>query len=405
MLIKGVFAQDSTNLVNNYQLDEITVVSDKLNSKLSDVSTKIEIITEKEIESINGNRLPDILKTKSNIFLKSYGLTPALTTISTNGLGAEHTLIIVNGVKLNSFQNSHIDLSLIPKENIERIEIINNGVSSIYGSDAIGGVINIVLKNKELLTESRTTKFDASISQGSFKTTSYSLGIYKEVGDFNARINFNKEKSEGNFEYHFNNGIEKELRERQNAAYSIYDLGFSAQYILNERNLIKLFSTYSDQDKEVPGIETGTAPAPTNQYDKIWNNILSIENKFSEDFILKTNLNFQNNYMDYSVGKFLNNTYKNLVYSGTNELRFKKENYGFTTGYSFTHATLASNELLSGIKRNQHALFLSSFYKLYKSIIVYPSARYDHISDISEGTYTYKIGFNFQPGSQSSFKY
>lgn len=398
-----MFAQDSTNLVNNYQLDEITVVSDKLNSKLSDVSTKIEIITEKEIESVNGNRLPDVLKTKSNIFLKSYGLTPALTTISTNGLGAEHTLIIVNGVKLNSFQNSHIDLSLIPKENIERIEIINNGVSSIYGSDAIGGVINIVLKNKELLTESRTTKFDASISQGSFKTTSYSLGIYKEVGDFNARINFNKEKSEGNFEYHFNNGIEKELRERQNAAYSIYDLGFSAQYILNERNLIKLFSTYSDQDKEVPGIETGTAPAPTNQYDKIWNNILSIENKFSEDFILKTNLNFQNNYMDYSVGKFLKNTYKNLVYSGTNELRFKKESYGFTTGYSFTHATLASNELLSGIKRNQHALFLSSFYKLYKSIIVYPSARYDHISDISEGTYTYKIGFNFQPGSQSSF--
>jgi iron complex outermembrane receptor protein len=398
-----VFAQDSTDIMNNYQLDEITIVSDKLNTKLKDVSTKIEIITEKEIESINGSRLPDILKTKSNMFLKSYGLTPALNTISTNGLGAEHTLIIVDGVKLNSFQNSHIDLSLIPKESIERIEIINNGVSSIYGSDAIGGVINIVLKNKELLAESRTTKFDASISQGSFNTTGYSLGVYKEVGAFNARLNFSKEKSDGNFEYYFNNGIEKELKERENSAYLIYDLGFSAQYILNEKNLIKLFSTYSNQDKEVPGIETGTTPAPTNQYDKIWNNILSIENKLGKDFLLKTNLNFQNNFTDYSVGKFLNSTYKNLVYSGTNELRFKKENYGFTTGYSFTHATLESNELLSGIKRNQHALFMSSFYNLNKSIIIYPSARYDYISDISEGTYTYKIGLNYQPISQNSF--
>jgi len=143
--MKGVFAQDSTDIVSNYQLDEITIVSDKLNTKLKDVSTKIEIITEEEIEAINGNRLPDILKTKSNIFLKSYGLMPALNTISTNGLGAEHTLIIVNGVKLNSFQNSHIDLSLIPKENIERIEIINRGIKlSLFIIDgSVGKNINI----------------------------------------------------------------------------------------------------------------------------------------------------------------------------------------------------------------------------------------------------------------------
>ena len=403
MLAKGLLGQDSTNSIINYSLDEITIKSDKLNTKLKDVSTKVGIITQKQIEAINGNRLPDVLKTKSNIFIKSYGLTPALNTISLNGLGAEHTLIIVDGVKLNSFQNSHIDLSLIPKEYIERIEIINNGVSSIYGSDALGGVINIVLKNKEMLPESRTTKFDLSISQGSFNSFGYSLSAYKELGNFNARINFSKEKSDGDFEYYFDNGNEKLLKERQNSAYSIYDIGLNAQYILNEKNVIKLFSIYSDQDKEVPGIETGTTPPQTNQYDKIWNNILSFENKLSKDFFLRTNFNFQNNFMDYSVGRFLNSTYKNLVYTGSSELSIKKENYGITTGYNFTHASLESKEIKEGIKRNQHAVFASTSYNFYEWIKLYPSIRYDYISDITEGTFTYKFGVNLQPIPKSGF--
>ncbi len=398
-----IAAQDSTSSAKNYLLDEITIISDKLNTKLADSPTNIEIIDEKEIESINGNTLPDILNTKANVFIKSYGLTPALSTISINGLGAEHTLIVVDGVKLNSFQNSHIDLSLIPINNIERIEIINNGVSSIYGSDALGGVVNIILKNKEILDKDRTTKYSASISQGSYKTIGYSINVYKELQKFNLGINYEKESSDGNYKYYFNSGNGKILKERENAAYALYNLGLRTQYIIDNENVIKFFSTYSDQDKQVPGIETGTTPAPTKQLDKNWNNILTIDNNLSENFYLKTNLNFQNNFMDYSVGRFLHSSYKNLVYLGSSELRFKEENYGITSGYSFSHATLESGELLDGIKRSQHALFLSSFYNFNKLIKIYPSARYDYISDISEETLTYKLGLNLQPLNKSQF--
>jgi vitamin B12 transporter len=395
----NVFSQDSTSSTKNYTLEEITVSSTKLDTKLIDVPTRIDIIDSKKITAANGSRLPDILKTQSNIFIKSYGITPALSTISTNGLGAEHTLILVDGVKLNSFQNSHIDLSFIPKEYIEKIEIINNGVSSIYGSDAIGGVINIILKNRELLEGNKTSKFGASVSQGSFNTFGYSFNVYKEIEKFNIGANFNKESSDGKYEYYFNN----EIRERQNAAYDLYDIGLRAQYLIDNENVVKLLSTYSDQDKEVPGIETGTTPAPTNQLDRNWNNIISIDNKLNDDLFLKTNFNFQNNFQDYSVGTFLNSEYKNLVYSGGSELRYKKENYGLTSGYSFTHATLESDELKAGIKRNQHALFLSSFYNAAKYLKFYPSARYDHMSDISEGTLTYKLGINLQPLGNSTF--
>lgn len=396
-VIVKTYAQDSTFSVSDYTLDEITVESDKLNMKLTDVPTKVEVISRKEVASTNGDRLPSILKTKSNIFIKSYGLSPALSTISTNGLSAEHTLIVVDGVKLNSFQNSHIDLSLIPKDYIEKIEVINNGVSSIYGSEALGGVINIILKNKEILPEDRTTKYGFSMTHGSFNTLGYSLSGYKEIGEFNIGVNFNKETSDGNFKYYFNDGNNKILKERQNAGYTLYDVALRTQYLLDNDNIIKFISTYSDQDKEVPGIETGTAPAPTRQLDKIWNNILTFDKYLGNDFQFRTNLNFQNNFTDYSVGRFLKNTYKNLVYAGSTEIRFKKADYGITSGYNFAHAKLESEEVLEGIKRNQHAIFISSFFNIHELLKIYPSIRYDYISDISEQTLTYKFGINYKP--------
>lgn len=395
----NLFAQDSAKVAKNYFLDEITVVSDKIDTKLSDVPTKIEVISEKEIESVNGERLPDILKTKSNIFIKSYGLTPALSTISTNGLGAEHTLIMIDGMKLNSFQNSLIDLSIIPKEFIERIEFINNGVSSLYGSNAIGGVINIITKNKEHLPQNRSVKFGASVSQGSFSTLGYKVNAYKEIENFNIGVSYNKESSDGNYDYYF----QDKLKERQNAAYTLSDVGLRTQYIINNKNIIKFFSTYTDQNKEVPGIETGTTPAPTKQKDKNWSNILSLENNLADNLFLKTNLSYQNNLMDYSIGKFIHSNYKNIVYSGSGELRFKNDEYGIASGYEFTKASIESRELIDGIIRNQHALFISSSYNFDKSFIIFPSVRFDHISDIDEGTFTYKFGLNFKPFSISQF--
>ena len=265
-----ISAQDSTFNDWNYSLSEISVSANKLNLSKNEISTKVEILDSKRINAANGTRLPDLLRSTSSVFVKAYGPTPTLQTISINGLGAEHTLILMDGVRLNSFQNSHIDLSIIPKEDIERIEIVNNGISSIYGSDAMGGVVNIISKNRRNPKDEQLTSIKASITKGSFDTRKYSIGLYQQFHDFNARVYFNSDRSKGNYEYYYDSGTSKEIKERKNSAYSIYDVGINTQYILDENNLIRLISSYSDQDKEVPGIETGTQPPLTKQYDKNW---------------------------------------------------------------------------------------------------------------------------------------
>lgn len=80
--------------------------------------------------------------------------TPAANTINLRGLGPNHTLVLVNGRRVADYPVAYdgsvnfVNLSNIPAAMIERIEILNGGASAVYGSDAIAGVVNIILKSK-----------------------------------------------------------------------------------------------------------------------------------------------------------------------------------------------------------------------------------------------------------------
>lgn len=258
-------AQDTTDYKIDYSLDQVNVVANKLNVKLKDAATRVNIISSDKIKKVNGTRLAEVLSNTSEVFIKSYGLTSSLQTVSINGLGGEHTLVLYDGIKLNSYQNSGLDLSLVSLDNIERIEIVNNGLSSVYGSNAMGGVINIVSKNRLQNTQQKSMGINASISSGSFNSQRYSLGLNRQYNKFNASITYSREESDGDYEYHYDNGISTETKRRENASYSLYDITLNSQYIINTNNFVRFISTYTNQDKNVPGIETGTPAGKTRQ--------------------------------------------------------------------------------------------------------------------------------------------
>lgn len=383
--------------LKTYTLDKVIITANKFETNIRETSTRVELINFDKVSNTNGNRLPEILKTSSSVFIKSYGLTPSLQTVSLNGLGAEHTLILIDGIKISSIQNGQVDLSLIPKDNIHHIEIINNGGSSIYGSEAIGGIINIITKNNSTSTAIKNFNLASSISAGSFNTYKYSLSITQAIKNFSGNIFFNKENSCGNFNYLFDNGLTIEKKERKNSAYKIYDLGINTTGFFDSLNIIKIYSTYSHQDKEVPGIETGTPSPNTKQKDRNWNNIISYTNKISTSKEFNASFNFQNNLMNYSVESKQNSFYKNITYFVSPELKWLSENHNIVTGYSFRYSSLNSNEVEESAIRNEHAIFISSGILLFEGIKIFPSARVDYLSDIKKSVLTYNLGFNFQP--------
>ena len=72
--------------------------------------------------------------------------------VSIRGLDSSYTLILIDGKRVNSrnavFRHNDFDLNWIPVDSIERIEVVRGPMSSLYGSDALGGVVNIITKNR-----------------------------------------------------------------------------------------------------------------------------------------------------------------------------------------------------------------------------------------------------------------
>ena len=182
----------------NFKTKEIKVFGNKIVTNKFNSPIKIQTITNEQIQNKNGESLASVLQLATGVFIKSYGGNASLSTISLNGLGSEHTLVLLNGFKLNSSQNAQIDLSSVSKDNIERIEVMNNGSSSLYGSEAIGGVVNII-------TKSYLTDFKKDITIfvngqiGSYNQRKLQMSLSKQLSNLNLDFNFSKEEAKNNY--------------------------------------------------------------------------------------------------------------------------------------------------------------------------------------------------------------
>ncbi|MCB0729103.1 MAG: TonB-dependent receptor [Ignavibacteriae bacterium] len=380
-----------------YKTDEINVISKKIIINKYESPVKIQLLNKEMINNKNGNTLSDALQLGSGVFIKTYGGNGALSTVSMNGLGAEHTLVLLNGFRLNSAQNNQVDLNTVSKDNIESIEIMNNGASSIYGSEALGGVINVITKN----IGDRDMGFTVSGQMGSYDQRKIFLKADKRFSNFSISLDYTSESSLNNYEYYFNNGLNTILKERANSTFSLRNFSAGINYAINDNSSVKYYTNYSDQSRENPGLETGNEPAYNLQTDKNWNNILSYSNVLSDKFTFKTEFNFQNFLSNYNGNNLINSYYKNIFISGQSLFSYNINTAEITGGVELDYATLGSNETESGINRLQPGVFAVSRIDITDYLKIFPSARYDYISDIDKNVFSGNFGINIKPFRKS----
>jgi vitamin B12 transporter len=104
------------------------------------------IIVDEEDETKN---VAEVLAESSEVFIKDTGGEAGISTVSIRGSSSKNVLILLDGTPLNTGGNSSVDISMIPASSVEKIEIIRGGDAALYGSGAMGGVINIITKQPD----------------------------------------------------------------------------------------------------------------------------------------------------------------------------------------------------------------------------------------------------------------
>lgn len=124
-------------------LDEVVITATRQERRLGNVAVPVTLIQRQQIQQAGSLRLRDILQEQTGLFLTSgFG-----TGVQMQGLNPEHTLILVDGQPLVGRTSGILDLNRIAVAGIKRIEIVKGPSSSLYGSEAMAGVINLITEN------------------------------------------------------------------------------------------------------------------------------------------------------------------------------------------------------------------------------------------------------------------
>lgn len=130
-------------------LDEIVTVGTKSEKSVEDQTTHVELITSEAIENSGASNLSEVLNATPWLYI-----APSGKTMSIRGMGHSDTLLLIDGKRVNGEFSKTYELERIASGMIERIEILKGSSALLYGSDAMGGVINIITKKPSTETVS-----------------------------------------------------------------------------------------------------------------------------------------------------------------------------------------------------------------------------------------------------------
>ena len=178
------------------QLATIVVTPARAPEPLSQTLGDNSVISRETLDTLPNGTLSDALTRAHSIESVNLGGPQTVSTINIRGTNSNQSLVLIDGVRVNNATNGLPPLNAIPLNSIERIEIVRGTSSSLYGADAIGGVVNIITRSETDRPFSAyanvgvgtyaTTQYDAGFS-GAKDGWSYSLfGGYGQSGGFNA---------------------------------------------------------------------------------------------------------------------------------------------------------------------------------------------------------------------------
>jgi vitamin B12 transporter len=236
-------ASDANDIVSNGNADtnqtvsfpEITITATRISTLPENTSSSATVISSDEIARSQQQLVADVLRGEPGVDVVTTGLPGSQTSIFLRGANYNQTLVLVDGIRVNSPFNNGFDFSTLAVNNIERIEILRGPQSTLYGSEASGGVINIITKHG--IGTNELSGWGQS-EYGSFNTSVTSGGFSASKGKFSVGGDGSYARSDN---------------DRINSDYEQYHLDGHARYDFCDRFSATLLATYFHNDDGTPG--------------------------------------------------------------------------------------------------------------------------------------------------------
>ncbi|MFK7815712.1 MAG: TonB-dependent receptor [Gammaproteobacteria bacterium] len=360
-------------------VDEVVVTPARYSQSIEEVVTSVIVIDRETINRTPAADLADLLRWHAGLEIGRTGGIGQQTSVFVRGTNSNHTAVLINGIKMNSATTGAPALETINTSVIERIEVVKGPRSTVYGSEALGSVINIITTTERLENEAT-----AHFSGGRYSTTEQGFD-FKVVNDYvSGDFSFNSIDSDGfpaasssNTDHgHDNDTVDVNLKTKlgkMGLGFSYWQAEGSTKY--------DSFGTDLDQDRKNDILST-TLGIPISES---WYSSISISK--TRDEIRQNQMNFLGD-EDYSFTD-------RVVYDWKNDITIIDN--VFTFGVSKTNESAESLSFGTGYKENtdSYSLYVNQQISVGKHS-VFGSTRYVDHDDFGDETlwnaeYGYKL--------------
>ena len=131
------------------ELPEVVISATRIPTDILNSPSFATVVTQQDISESGAADLSAVLAAQSGVVVNDYGPQGQTKTVSIRGSTSSQVLVLVDGIRLNSSFDGSVDLSRIPVASIDHIEIIRGGVSALWGTGAVGGVIDVITKKAD----------------------------------------------------------------------------------------------------------------------------------------------------------------------------------------------------------------------------------------------------------------
>jgi len=354
--LKFVFSQSPAvkvyDSIKINKLDEIIVSATRTKRKLISLPLPASIITKKEISSTNSVRLNNIIEEQTGLItVPDYG---GVEGIQIQGLDSQYSLILIDGFPLIGRSAGTLDLSRVTVGNIKQIEIVKGPSSSLYGNEALAGIVNII-------TEEPKNGFNI------YTLANYRTGAFNS-NDLSSNLNYRNNKLGFNIFLNrfINNGYDLDKNDNVNTVdpYKNYTLNTKLSYNFFENLKFNISTRFFHQDQRIKLNENILG----NNEIKEFNIHSRIEFKINK----KWNNEFEFYMTNYNVDEFLSDNFYTNFSSRDFDQKFTRPEL------RSTYKINSKNHITTGFGVQMERLNRSDFYKNPKFNSSYFYSQYEY---------------------------